>query len=276
MKEKINLASKIKDRVLVKNLSLNSLKKLPPEIFNKLSDLLKNFMLLHEGKLYKPEVRIIDEKTLLLKPEGLPVLNNNEVLLLILPFSEIRYIFIAKVTNIEHNGYTVTFMDPRSEERLPIEQKIPAFLSLIPQQFIRELIQNPAYQLLRESNATVDNYHLLEEIHIYDLILDDNHHVEEKFKKFIQKTLFVGEILDISKGGLAVKIPSKVQLDDEFNVFYVKFTFSQPKILKFALFSHLRNISQLEGGTIFHFSFLTGLNPELWNLIKGDLEKLKI
>lgn len=275
MKEKINLASKIKERVLVKNLSLNSLKKLPPEIFNKLSDLLKNFMLLHEGKLYKPEVRIIDEKTLLLKPEGLPVLNNNEVLLLILPFSEIRYIFIAKVTNIDHNGYTVTFMDPRSEDRLPIEQKIPAFLSLIPQQFIRELIQNPAYQLLRESNATVDNYHLLEEIYVYDLILDTNYHVDEKFKKFIQKTLFVGEILNISKSGLAVKVPSKVQWDDEFNIFYVKFNFSQPKILKFALFSHLRNISHSGENNVFHFSFLTGLNPDLWKLIKVDLEKLR-
>lgn len=232
-------------------------------------------MLLHEGKLYKPEVIIIDEKTLLLKPEGLPALNNNEVLLLILPFSEIRYIFIAKVTDIDQNGYIVNFMDPRSEERLSIEQKVPVFLSLIPEHFIRELLQSHEYQLLRESNATVDNYHLLEEIHIYDLILDDNHNVEEKFKKFIQKTLFVGEILDISKGGLAVKIPSKVQLDDEFNVFYLKFTFPRPKILKFALFSHLRNISQLKGGTVFHFSYLTGLNPGLWNLIRRDLEKLK-
>lgn len=275
MKERINLATKIKERVLVKNLSLNSLKKLPPEIYNKLSNLTQTFMLLHEGKLYKPEVRIIDEKTLLLKPERLPVLNNNEVLLLILPFSEIRYIFIAKVTDIDQNGYIVNFMDPRSEERLSIEQKVPVFLSLIPEQFIRELLQSHEYQLLRESNATSDNYHLLEEIHIYDLILDNNHHVEERFKKFIQKTLFVGEILDISKGGLAVKIPSKVQLDDEFNVFYVKFTFPRPKILKFALFSHLRNISQLEGGTIFHFSFLTGLNPDLWKLIKADLEKLR-
>lgn len=275
MKEKINLATKIKERVLVKNLYLNSLKKLPPEIFNKLSDLTKTFLLLHEGKLYKPEVRIIDEKTLLLKTEGLPVLYNNEVLLLILPFSEIRYVFIAKVTDIDQNGYIVHFMDPRSEERLSIEQTVPVFLSLIPQQFIRELIQSPEYQLLRESNATVDNYHLLEEIHIYDLILNDNHHVDEKFKKFIQKTLFVGEILNIANGGLAVKIPSKVQLDDEFNVFYVKFTFSQPKILKFALFSHLRDINQLEGGTIFHFSFLTGLNPDLWKLIKADLEKLR-
>lgn len=275
MKEKINLATKIKERVLVKNLSLNSLKKLPHEIFNKLSDLTKTFMLLHEGKLYKPDIKIIDEKTLLLKPEGLPTFNNHEVLLLIVPFSEVRYIFIAKVTDLDQNGYKVTIMDPRSEERLSIEQKVPVFLSLIPHQFIRELIQSPEYHLLRESNVTVDNYPLLEKIHVYDLILNDNHHVEERFKKFIQKTLFVGEIINISRSGLAIKIPSKVYLDDEFNIFYVKFTFSQPKMIQFALLSHLRDINPLDVGTIFHISFLTGLNVDLWKLIKADLEKLR-
>lgn len=274
MKEKINLANKIKERLLVKNYSLNSLNKLPSEIYQKLPNLIKKFLLLYQGKLYTPEIQILNEKTLILKPEGLPALKAEEVLLLILPFSEIRYIFIAKVLSSDEKGYMVTFLDPRCDERLNLNKKVPAFLSLIPQQFIRELLQNPKYQLLRESNATRENYNLLSEIHIYDLILDEKHHVEEKFKKFIQKTLFVGEIIDISKGGMAIKIPGNFNLEDEFKVFYVKFNISSSKVLKFALFSHLRNISHLEGGTSFHLSFLTGLNSDLWNLIKADLEKL--
>ncbi|MCS7199145.1 MAG: hypothetical protein N2327_00065 [Caldimicrobium sp.] len=274
MKEKINLSTKIKERVLSQNISLNSLRRLPIHIYNNISNYLHNFILLYESKIYKPNLKIIDDRNIFLaKNQDLPNFKLQELVLLILPFEERRYVFICKITQIEENGYTITLQDPRTEERFNIKQKVPVFLSLLSESYINEILQTPDYTLLRECNASEENYSSLSEIHLYDLVLNANHNIDEKFKKYIQKTLLVGELRNISRGGLAVKVTNFPVLQDKFNVFYVKFNLISTKLIKFALFCHLRWLSQEKDEIFLHFTFITSIKESLWNLLREDLNQ---
>ncbi len=276
MKEKISLATKLKERVLIKNFSLMSLNKLPSEIYKNLSVFIKNFLLLYQGNLFKPRLEVISDTSLLIhKDFNLPNFKDGEVLLLILPFSQSRYVFQVKVVESQEAGWKVEIIDPRTDERIPIKNKVPLFFSYITPQYVQSLIQDPEYQLLRESNFSIDTLPDLEEVHLYDLILNANHNIDENFKKLIQKTFLVGELVNISRGGLSAKTPGQVNLSDDFGVFYVKFNLPiSNRLFKFALFSHLRDIENREGFTFFHLAYITGLKREFWEVLKDLLTNL--
>lgn len=273
MKEKINIAAKIKERVLVKNFSLMSLDKLPSDIYKNLPTFLNNFLLLYGNNFYKPKLEIISDKTLLLpKEQELPDLKKGEAFLLILPFPQVRYVFQVKVVEANELGYTIEILDPRTDERIFIKNKVPIFFSYITPQYVQALVQNPEYQLLRETNFTLESFSTLEEIHFYDLVLNANHNIDENFKKLIQKTFLVGEIVNLSKGGLSAKSQTQVNIVDDFGIFYIKFNLQISKqIFKFALFAHLRKLDFRDGFTFFHMAYLRELTEEFWNQLKNIL-----
>jgi len=276
MKEKIDLALKIKERVLYRNLLIYSFEKLPQEVLNNLSYWKNQFLLLKEQNFYKVSLEILNSKELLIKKEGgLPPFQNGELVLLILPFSKVRYIFKTKIKEEKEGGYLAEILDPRYEERIPIKTHLPVFFSYIPEKYVQKLLQQAEYHLLRETNFTVEAYPTLNEVYLYDLVITPSHSIDEEFKKLIQKTFLVGELVNLSKGGLCARAQGEIKILDEFGVFYLKFniiTFS--KTLKFALFTHLRDVTFREGYTYFHFAQLVELRKEFWDLIKEDLLKL--
>ncbi|BAU22802.1 hypothetical protein THC_0406 [Caldimicrobium thiodismutans] len=273
MKEKINLSAKLKERVLVKNLSLMSLDKLPSDIYKNLPNLIKNFLLLYGGNLFKTKLDVLSDRTLFIhKTPDLPNLKKGEILLLILPFSQIRYVFQVKVGEVNETGYNIEILDPRKYERIFVKNKVHVFFSYIPPQYVQSFIQNPEYQLLRESNFTLEAFPTLEEIHLYDLVLNANHNIDENFKKLIQKTFITGELIDFSKGGFSAKIPTQIHLSDDFGVFYVKYNLQfSDKIFKFALFVHLRDLDYKDGFTFFHMAYLTELREDFWKALRNLL-----
>lgn len=276
MKEKIDIALKIKERVLVRNFSLFSLDKLPPDIYKNLNNLKKNFLLLYAQKFYKPEIDILSPRKILIKKSSeIPSFQIGELGILILPFSNVRYVFQLKITEENEEGFIGDIIDPRYDERIPVKIHVPVFFSFITPKYVQNLLNNPGFQLLRETNFSQDSYQTLNEIHIYDLIIDENHNIDEEFKKLIQKTFLVGELVDISMGGLSAKAMGQVNISDEFGVFYLKCNITLPnKVLKLALFAHLRDLSFRENFTYFHFSYLSSLKRELWGVLRGDLLKL--
>jgi len=113
MKDKIDLALKIKERVLYKNLLLYSFEKLPQEILNNLSYWKNQFLLLKEQNFYKVSLEILNSKELLIKKEGtLPPFQKGELVLLILPFSKVRYIFKAKIKEEKEEGSLQKYLTP--------------------------------------------------------------------------------------------------------------------------------------------------------------------
>jgi len=218
----------------------------------------------------------LNSKELLIKKEGtLPTFQKGELALLILPFSKVRYIFEAKIKEEREDGYLAEILDPRNDERISIKGHIPVFFSYTPEKYVQKLLHKAEYYLLRETNFTIEAYSTLNEVYLYDLIITSTHTIDEEFKKLIQKTFLVGELVDLSKGGLCVRAQGEINISDEFGVFYLKFNLStSSKTLKFALFAHLRNVSFREGYTYFHFAHLVEFRKEFWDLIKEDLVKL--
>lgn len=271
MKDKIDLALKIKERVISKNVSLNSIKGLPDLVYNNLEYYLQNAIIIHKGTVNRAKLEVVSEKVLLIHNLNNLQLKLQEIIIVVLPVSLTKYIFFCKVINIHEYGYEVFILDPRSDERLSLKEKTPAFLSLIPKEFIREILESNKYFLLRESNISPENYNLLTEFHIYDLILDNKYMLSENFKKYINKILYFGELKDLSRGGCGIKCQGKIKIEDEFGLFYVKFNLQLKRQIKFALFSHLRNISFQNEYSVFHFAFLNEIKPVIWNLIREEL-----
>ncbi len=274
MKEKISLALKLKERILIKNFSLNSLKRLPPEIYKRLPQLLNNFLLLYKAQTYKPELQILSDSKFQVKKTGnLPSFRAGEILILILPFPDKRFIFQTQIVEENESGYILEILDPRAEERVPIKENMPVFFYLFSNQYIQELIQKPEYQLFRESNFSEENFDTLEELHLHDLILNENHNIDENFKKLIRRPLFVGNVVDISRAGICASTSGHIKFDDPFNLFYLNFNLPlQNKIIKFGLFCHLRDTSYASEKTFFHFSFLVSMREDFWKIIKEHLK----
>lgn len=273
MKEKISLSLKLKERVLTKNISLNSLSRLPQDIYKKLPNLLNNFLLVYSLNIYKPELKILsDEKLLLKRVENLPYFNEKEILLLILPFSETRFIFQTKILEETPEGYILEIQDPRTEERITLKSAPPVFLYFISSQYVQALIKNPDYHLLRETNFMPDNVEPnveLEEIHVYDLIIDSTHKIDETFRKILHKPFLVGKLKDFSKGGACIEAAGRINLDSQINLFYINFGFPLlQKECKLGLFCQLKDLSYKDEKTYFHLAFLVELHKNFWDFIK--------
>lgn len=164
MTDKIDLALKIKERVISRNISLNSLKGLPEQVINNLQYYLQNVIILHRGIVSRAKIEVISEKILQIHNLKNLQLKPQEIIIIVLPYELIKYVFFCKVINIYDNYYEVFILDPRSDERIILKDKTPAFLSLIPKEFIKNILDNNEYFLLRESNISSENYHSLTEV----------------------------------------------------------------------------------------------------------------
>lgn len=276
MKDRIDLALKIKERVISKNISLNSIKGLPDSVYNNLQHHLQNAIIIYKGTVSRARLEVLSERAFLLCNFSYSQLNLQEIIIVVLPVGSTRYVFVCKVNSVNGDCYEISILDPRSDERIVLGEKTPAFLSLIPKEFIKRVLESNEYLLLRESNISPENYNSLTEFHVYDLILDSKHMLSENFKKYINKILYFGDLKDISRGGCGIKCQGIINFEDEFGIFYIKFNFNFQfkKQIKFGLLSHLRNISFYDGYTTFHFAFLKEIKPEIWNLLRNDLSPI--
>jgi hypothetical protein len=275
MIEKLSFSLKLRERLSGKNLSLNSFSKLPTNILDLLKSGKLKPLLVYQKNIYPVQVLILDDHTFSLNKEGLPSLQPFEVLLLVIPQGDVRYIFQARLSKEEGQNYIVSILDPRSEPRLSIPKPIPSFLSFIPPAYVNKLLQNEHYYLMREVNfATEVDFISKNEVYIYDLVLDEKSMVDEEFKKHVQRVFLTGILKDLSRSGACVTTKGRINIAEDTLVFYLRFEVpTKERLMKFALFSLLRDVTYQEDNTTLHFNFLTNLKPEAWALIEKELKE---
>lgn len=274
MTEKLSFSLKLRERLSGRNLSLNSFSKLPTNILDLLKSGKLKPLLIYQRNIYPVQILILDDHTFSISKEGLPSLQPFEVFLLVVPQGDVRYIFQARLSKEEGQNYIVSIIDPRSEPRLSIPKPIPTFLSFIPPAYVNKLLQNEHYYLLRETNFAKEvDFISKKEIYIYDLVLDEKSMVDEEFKKHVQRVFLTGILKDLSRSGACVTTKGRINLAEDSLVFYLRFEVpTKERLMKFALFSLLRNVTYHEDNTNLHFNFLTSLKPEAWALIEGELK----
>jgi hypothetical protein len=274
MTEKLSFSLKLRERLSGRNLSLNSFSKLPTNILDLLKSGKLKPLLVYQRNIYPVQILILDDHTFSISKEGLPSLQPFEVFLLVVPQGDVRYIFQARLSKEEGQNYIVSIIDPRSEPRLSIPKPIPTFLSFIPPAYVNKLLQNEHYYLLRETNFAKEvDFISKKEIYIYDLVLDEKSMVDEEFKKHVQRVFLTGILKDLSRSGACVTTKGRINLAEDSLVFYLRFEVpTKERLMKFALFSLLRNVTYHEDNTNLHFNFLTILKPEAWALIEGELK----
>ncbi len=277
MLDKIDLLSKIKKTVLNKNIPLGALNLLPQDLQKNLEIVLKRALLFHNKNLIRADLEVINNKELLVKnlPKD-PPLSKGELILIILPDKDRRYIFQTLVKEILPEGCKVEILDPRYERRIKIKQDIPVFLSFVSQKLIFNLLNlNKDYYLIRESNLAFEKEESENDIHFFDLIFDEKNLLDEEFKSLVRKTHIKGDLVDISSDGICVKTDSIIQPPENLFLLYARFEFLVlQKIIKFGLLCHLRNLRYENNFTYFHLAFLISFKPDIWEKIKKFLEKL--
>jgi len=274
MTEKLSFSLKLRERLSGRNLSLNSFSKLPTNILDLLKSGRLKPLLVYQRNIYPVQISILDNHTFCLNKEGLPSLQPFEVFLLVVPQGDVRYIFQARLSKEEGQNYLVNILDSRSEPRLSIPKPIPTFLSFIPPAYVNKLLQNEHYYLLRETNfATEVDFISKKEIYIYDLVLDEKSMLDEEFKKHVQRVFLTGILKDLSRSGACVTTKGRINIAEDTLIFYLRFEVpTKERLMKFALFSLLRNVTYQEDNTNLHFNFLTSLKPEAWGLIEKELK----
>jgi len=274
MTEKLSFSLKLRERLSGRNLSLNSFSKLPTNALDLLKSRRLKPLLVYQKNIYPVQILILDDYTFSLNKEGLPSLQLFEVFLLVVPQGDVRYIFQARLSKEEGQNYIVSIIDPRSEPRLSIPKPTPTFLSFIPPAYVNKLLQNEHYYLMREVNfATEVDLISKNEVYIYDLVLDEKSMVDEEFKKYVQRVFLTGILKDLSRSGACVTTKGRINIAEDTLVFYLRFEVpTKERLMKFALFSLLRDISYQEDNTNLHLSFLTSLKPETWGLIERELK----
>jgi hypothetical protein len=274
MIEKLSFSLKLRERLSGKNLSLNSFSKLPTKTLDLLKSGRLKPLLVYQKNIYPVQILILDDHTFSLNKEGLPRLQPFEVFLLVIPQGDVRYIFQARLSKEEGQNYIVSILDPRSEPRLSIPKPIPTFLSFIPPAYINKLLQNEHYYLMREINFSSDvDFISKKEIYIYDLVLDEKSMVDEEFKKHVQRVFLTGILKDLSRSGACITTKGRINIAEDTIIFYLRFEVpTKERLMKFALFSLLRDVTYQEDNTTLHFNFLTSLKPEAWALIEKELK----
>jgi hypothetical protein len=275
MIEKLSFSLKLRERLSGKNLSLNSFSKLPANILDLLKSGKLKPLLVYQKNIYPVQILILDDHTFSLNKEGLPSLQPFEVLLLVIPQGDVRYIFQARLSKEEGQNYIVSILDPRSELRIPIIKSVPAFISFIPSTYVNKLLQNEHYYLMREVNFSTEvDFISKNEVYIYDLVLDEKSMVDEEFKKHVQRVFLTGILKDLSRSGACVTTKGRINIAEDTLVFYLRFEVpTKERLMKFALFSLLRDVTYQEDNTTLHFNFLTSLKPEAWALIEKELKE---
>jgi len=274
MIEKLCFSLKLRERLSGRNLSLNSFSKLPTNILDLLKSGRLKPLLVYQKNIYPVQILILDDHTFSLNKEGLTSLQPLEVFLLVVSQGDVRYIFQARLSKEEGQNYIVSILDSRSEPRLSIPKPIPTFLSFITPAYMNKLLQNEHYYLLRETNfATEVDFISKNEVYIYDLVLDEKSMIDEEFKKHVQRVFLTGILKDLSRSGACVTTKGRINIAEDTLIFYLRFEVpTKERLMKFALFSLLRDISYHEDNTNLHFSLLTSLKPEAWGLIEKELK----
>jgi len=274
MIEKLSFSLKLRERLSGRNLSLNSFSKLPMNALDLLKSGKLKPLLVYQKNIYPVQILILNDHTFSLNKQDLPSLQPFEVLLLVIPQGDVRYIFQARLSKEEGQNYIVSILDPRSEPRLSIPKPIPTFLSFIPPAYVNKLLQNEHYYLMREINFSTEvDFISKKEIYIYDLVLDEKSMVHEEFKKHVQRVFLTGILKDLSRSGACVTTKGRINIAEDTLVFYLRFEVpTKERLMKFALFSLLRDVTYQEDNTNLHFNFLTSLKPEAWALIEKELK----
>ncbi|WP_038057937.1 PilZ domain-containing protein [Thermodesulfobacterium hydrogeniphilum] len=274
MLDKVELLTKIKTRVLNKNISLGALNLLPQDLQKNLNFILQKAVLFYNQKLLKANLEVINNKKLLIKnlPENI-TLSKGELILIILPAENKRYVFQTVVKEKLPEGYKVEILNPRYEKRIKIKAEVPVFLSLTPQKLFFNFLNND-YYLIRESNLSFENGKE-NDIYFFDLIFDEKNLLEEEFRSLIRKTHIKGNLVDISSSGICVKTHGIIQPPENLFLLYARFEISVlQKKIKFGLLCHLRNLRYEGNFTYFHLMFLISFKANVWEKIKEFLEKL--
>ncbi len=275
MFEKINFASKLRERVFTQNICLASVNQLPAEVYRDLNSYLPQFFIYSKNNFVKGNLKVLNNKEFLLIPAENQVLNMHKPVLLILSFRDKRYIFQTIVKEKKNNEYVLKILEPRQAPRYKLKNPVPVFISFIPQNLIYSFL-NKNYFLVRESNFSLsEEFEKLKEVYFYDLLFDEKNIIDKEFNRLIEKTFLVAELEDISAEGTCVKARGNINLPEEVFLLYLKFTLLTPeKELKFALLSHLRNLRPEKDFTYFHLMFLIGFKPGVWDKISSVIKLL--
>jgi hypothetical protein len=274
--EKISLSNKIKTSILIRNIQLGSLDYLPDylkaDLINKA---LKGALIFYNQNLLKGTLKAINKKEIFLeKKPGIPELSEGDLVILIIPQSNIRYVFQTLVKGKLPDGYKLEILNPRHDKRLILKTVVPAFVTYLKPSLFINFIENE-YYLIRNSNFSFENASQLKELQFYDLIFNEKNQIDEEFKRAINTYQIQGEIIDISSGGLCIKAPFIVQIPESIHLVYTKFEIIvEDMSTKSGLLCHLRN-TRFEGtNTFLHMAFLIPFKPEVWKKIEEILKPL--
>jgi hypothetical protein len=273
--EKISLSNKIKTSILIRNIQLGSLNYLPESLKVDLNKALKEAIIFHKQNLLKGTLKAINEKEIFLEKEpGIPELSEGDLVIIIIPQSNIRYVFQTLVKGKLPDGYKLEILNLRHDKRLILKTIVPAFVTYLKPNLFINFIENE-YYLIRNSNFSLENAPQLKELQFYDLIFNEKNQIDEEFKRAINTYQIQGEIVDISNGGLCVKSPVMVQIPENIHLVYTKFEIIvEDKSIKSGLLCHLRN-TRFEGtNTFLHMAFLIPFKPEVWKNIEEILKPL--
>jgi hypothetical protein len=273
--DKIDLTNKIKTSVLRRNVQLASFKYLPTPLKKDLERTLKNAIIFYKQDIIKGSIKVINEKEIFLyKEKNLPEIKEGELILIILPYNEVKYIFQTSVEEISSDGYKLKILSPRHDKRLVLKTPVPAFISYIPHNLFLNFLQKN-YYLVRNTNFSMEKVSELKDLQFYDLIFDERNQLDEEFKKAVNKNHVQGEIIDISSGGLCTKVASIIQIPENTHLLYTKFEItSKNGSIKSGLLCHLRK-DRVEGKeTFLHMSFLLTFKPEIWQKLEEIISPL--
>jgi len=271
MIDKVHFLNKLKISVLNKNILLGSLNYLPSDLKKDLEKTFEQALIFYRQNFLKSSLKAFNAKELFLpKTSKMPEFLKGELLLIIIPHNEVKYVFQTLVEEITPEGYKLRILNPRHEKKLTFKTVIPVFLSFIPHDLFLNFLQKD-YYLIRESNFSLNSNNL----HFYDFIFDEKNKIDEKFKKAIHEYQIKGELVNISSEGAYIKTSSIIQIPKKVLLIYTKFEISiKNKSLSFGLLCHLRNFHFEEDNTFFLLHFLISFKPEVWNKIEELIKPL--
>jgi len=194
IEDKLIFSTKLKESVLTRNISLGSMDHLPARIKDNQKDYLSKFLLFYNKNIFSSKLEILNPKEIFLfKTPELPQFQKGELILLILPEGKERFIFQTRVEEVTEEGYKLKILDPRYDKRYILKVDVPVFISLLSQRLLFDFF-NKNYYFVRETNFfDSKSFTEIQEIHFYDLILNENNKIEPEFHKLIEKNLFNGE-----------------------------------------------------------------------------------
>ena len=273
--EKISLTNKIKTSILTRNIQLGSLNYLPASLKVDLNKTLKGALIFHKQNLLKGNLKVLNKGEIFIDKEpGIPEFSEGDLVIIILPQPNIRYVFQTVVKEKLPDGYKLGILNPRYDKRLILKTVVPAFVTYLKPNLFISFIENE-YYLIRNSNFSLEDASQLKELQFYDLIFNEKNQIDEEFKKAINTYQIQGEIVDMSSGGLCIKAPVMVQIPENIHLVYTKFEIIvEDKSIKSGLLCHLRN-TRFEGtNTFLHVAFLIPFKPEVWKKLEEVLKPL--